>query len=316
MKQAIFSGAATALVTPMKEDGSIHYSSLEALLEYQISNKIDALVVAGTTGEASVLSADEYQSLLQFVVKQVNHRVPVIAGAGSNNTAHAVFLSQIAESCEVDALLQVTPYYNKASQAGLIAHFTACADSVSLPIILYNVPSRTSVNLLPDTVLSLSQHPNIYAIKEASSNINQICRLASLCNHQIHIYSGNDDQIVPVMSLGGIGVISVLSNILPRQVHELCLAMTNSDLEHARNLQLALMPIIDALFCDINPIPVKEMMNQLGFSVGSCRLPLTDLNVLQRDRFNQAIPLVKQWMTESSHDDSCCSLSSYKPLYK
>lgn len=301
MKQAIFSGAATALVTPMKENGTLYYESLERLLEYQIQNQIDAIVVAGTTGEASVLSDEEYQSLIRFTVRQVSHRVPVIAGAGSNNTTHAIHLSQIAQDCGADALLHVTPYYNKTSQDGLVAHFTACADCVSIPIILYNVPSRTSVNIAPETALELSEHPNICAIKEASGNINQICQLASKCENSLSIYSGNDDQIVPIMALGGDGIISVLSNILPRQVHDLCLFMQNGNFAAARKLQFTLMPIINALFCDVNPIPVKEMMNQLGFDVGPCRLPLIKITPNKTAQLKEATLLAKTWISHTSY---------------
>lgn len=297
MKKIIFSGAATAIVTPMNEDGSICYDSLENLLEYQIENQIDGIVVAGTTGEASTLSFEEYHDLVQFVVKTVSHRVPVIAGAGSNHTAHAIELSRCAETCGADALLHVTPYYNKTSQDGLIAHFSACANAVSIPIFLYNVPSRTSVNLLPQTVSVLAKHPNICAVKEASGSIHQVCQIAALCQDTISIYSGNDDQVLPILSLGGEGVISVISNVLPMQMHQLCELAQNGEWETARQIQLDLLPLMDALFCDINPMPIKAVMNELGFRVGPCRLPLTAVTADKHERLSAAAKLLRTWMS-------------------
>lgn len=274
MKNAVFTGAAVALVTPMNPDGSVNLETLGRLLEDQIANGTDAILICGTTGESATLSDEEKLTCIDFAVRTVNHRVPVIAGTGSNNTAHSIQLSRQAAELGADALLVVTPYYNKTSQAGLEAHFNAIANAAKIPMILYNVPSRTGVNLTPETVLQLSKNPYIVGIKEASGNISQIARIAELCGDEIVLYSGNDDQVVPLLSLGGKGVISVVSNVAPAQMHACCQAWFDGDVVKARQLQLELLPLCRAMFCDVNPIPVKYAMQLQGWRVGNCRLPL------------------------------------------
>lgn len=274
MKNAVFTGAAVALVTPMNPDGSVNLETLGRLLEDQIANGTDAILICGTTGESATLSDEEKLTCIDFAVRTVNHRVPVIAGTGSNNTAHSIQLSRQAVGLGADALLVVTPYYNKTSQAGLEAHFNAIANAAKIPMILYNVPSRTGVNLTPETVLQLSKNPYIVGIKEASGNISQIARIAELCGDEIVLYSGNDDQVVPLLSLGGKGVISVVSNVAPAQMHACCQAWFDGDVAKARQLQLELLPLCRAMFCDVNPIPVKYAMQLQGWRVGNCRLPL------------------------------------------
>ena len=277
MKKTIFTGAATAIVTPLFEDGGIDFDRFGKLIEWQINEGIDAIVVCGTTGEASTLTDEEHRDAISFAVKTVNGRVPVIAGTGSNDTAYAIDLSKFAEEAGADALLLVTPYYNKATQKGLIASFTAVADACNLPIILYNVPSRTGCNILPATAAILAEHPNIVAIKEASGNISQIAELAALTRGKLDIYSGNDDQIVPILSLGGKGVISVLSNPIPRATSEMCHKFFKGDIEGSLKMQLDLLPLVNALFCEVNPIPVKAAMAAMGFCENSVRLPLTKM---------------------------------------
>ncbi|MBE6601563.1 MAG: 4-hydroxy-tetrahydrodipicolinate synthase [Ruminococcaceae bacterium] len=277
MKKTIFTGAATAIVTPLFENGGIDFEKFGKLIEWQISEGIDAIVVCGTTGEASTLTDEEHRDAISFAVKTVNGRVPVIAGTGSNDTAYAIDLSKFACEAGADALLLVTPYYNKATQKGLIASFLAVADACDLPIILYNVPSRTGCNILPQTAAILAEHPNIVAIKEASGNISQIAELAALTRGKLDIYSGNDDQIVPILSLGGKGVISVLSNPLPRATSEMCHKFLNGDIEGSLKMQLDLLPLVNALFCEVNPIPVKAAMAAMGFCENSVRLPLTKM---------------------------------------
>ena len=277
MKKTIFTGAATAIVTPLFENGGIDYDNFGRLIEWQISEGIDAIVVCGTTGEASTLTDEEHRDAISFAVKTVNGRVPVIAGTGSNDTAYAIDLSMFACEAGADALLLVTPYYNKATQKGLIASFTAVADVCDLPIILYNVPSRTGCNILPQTAAILAEHPNIVAIKEASGNISQIAELAALTRGKLDIYSGNDDQIVPILALGGKGVISVLSNPLPRATSEMCHKFFNGDMAGSLQMQLDLLPLVNALFCEVNPIPVKAAMAAMGFCENSVRLPLTKM---------------------------------------
>ena len=274
MKNTVFTGAATAIITPLCEDG-IDYAKFERLIEWQIEEGLDAIVVCGTTGEGSTLTDEEHREAIRFAVEKVHGRVPVIAGTGSNDTAYAIELTRF--SCEVgaDAMLVVTPYYNKATQKGLIASFTAIADASTKPIILYNVPSRTGCNLLPATAAILAEHPNIVAIKEACGNISQIAELAALTRGKLDIYSGNDDQIVPIMSLGGIGVISVLSNPMPRATVEICRKFLAGDVAGAAKMQLDLLPLINALFCEVNPIPVKAAMAAMGYCENSVRLPLT-----------------------------------------
>ncbi|MBO5851975.1 MAG: 4-hydroxy-tetrahydrodipicolinate synthase [Clostridia bacterium] len=276
MKKTIFTGAATAIITPMDENG-VNYQEFERLIEWQIEKGIDAIVSVGTTGEGSTLTDEEHKQAIKFCVDVVNKRVPVIAGTGSNDTAYAIELSKYAEDVGADALLLVTPYYNKATQKGLIESFKVVADAVNIPCILYNVPSRTGCNLLPESVAVLAEHPNIVAIKEACGNISQIAKLASLCGDKIDIYSGNDDQIVPVLSLGGKGVISVLSNIMPYETSQMCKLYLQGNTQEALKLQLDLLPLIDALFCEVNPIPVKHAVSKMGFCKDYLRLPLTSM---------------------------------------
>ena len=286
MKKTIFTGAATAIITPMNESG-VDYESFARLIDWQIEGGIDAIVVAGTTGEASTLTDDEHKECIRFAVERVGGRVPVIAGTGSNDTAYAIELSKYAMEVGADALLLVTPYYNKATQKGLIASFTAVADAVTIPCILYNVPSRTGCNILPKTVKELAKHPNIVAIKEASGNISQIAELAALVGDEIDIYSGNDDQIVPILSLGGKGVISVLSNPMPRETAEMCKMFFEGDIAGARKLQLELLPFVNALFSEVNPIPVKACMNEMGFCQNDIRLPLTEMEEEHRNTLKE-----------------------------
>ena len=277
MKQTIFKGAGVALVTPMKEDHSIDYDVFAALIEDQIAKKTDALIIAGTTGESSTLSDEEHIEVIRFAKEKAAGRVPVIAGTGSNDTSYAIWLSQEAEKAGADGLLVVTPYYNKASQKGLFAHFKAIAKATKLPIILYNVPSRTGCNLAPETVAKLADTENIVGIKEASGNLSQVAKLAALCGDKIDIYSGNDDQITPILSLGGVGVISVLSNVCPEETHNICQNWFDGNIAEATRLQLHYIELISALFSDVNPIPVKQAMNYMGWQVGSCRMPLCDM---------------------------------------
>ena len=269
---SIFTGAGAAIVTPMNKDGSVNYNKLGEIIEAQISGGTDAIVICGTTGESATLSGEEHMECIKYAAKKVNKRIPVIAGTGSNDTAYAAEMSVDAEKAGVDALLLVTPYYNKTSQKGLIAHFTAIADAVSIPIILYNVPSRTGCKIEISTYKELSKHKNIVAAKEASGDIGFVAELAA--ETDLDIDSGNDDQIVPIMSLGGKGVISVASNILPKEMHELTEYALKGDFKKAAEIQLKYLSLIKALFCDVNPIPVKEAMNLMGMEVGECRLPL------------------------------------------
>lgn len=278
MKPIIFEGVGTAIVTPMKEDFSINYPVFDSLLDFQIKQNADAVVVAGTTGEGSTLTDEEHIELIRHAVRHVNGRIPVIAGAGSNNTAHAVYMSKECEKAGADALLHVTPYYNKASQQGLFLHFTECAKATKLPIILYNVPSRTGVNIYPATYKRLSEIDNIVAVKEASGNFSQMAKIAALCKNDLAIYSGNDDQITSSLALGAKGVISVLSNILPNETHTLCTSYFFGNSEESDNLQLNYLELIEALFMDVNPIPIKQAMRAMGYDVGHCRLPLCDMD--------------------------------------
>ena len=275
MKKSVFKGAGVAIVTPMNTDGSVNFQKLSELIEFHISNNTDAIIVCGTTGESKTLNDAEHKEVLKYAVDTVAGRIPVIAGTGSNDTAYSIQLSQYAQSIGADALLLVTPYYNKATQKGLYLHFKAIAESVDIPCILYNVPSRTGVNISVDTYVKLSKIDNIVAAKEASGNISQIAEITANCD--LDIYSGNDDQIVPVMSLGGVGVISVLSNVAPLQTHELCMHMLNGDYDKARKLQFEFLPLINALFCEVNPIPVKTALNLMGFDVGPLRMPLCEM---------------------------------------
>lgn len=289
MKKPVFTGAAVAIITPMNADGTVNFEEFGRIIEDQIAGHTDAIVVCGTTGESATMPDAEHLSVIDYCVKKVNHRIPVIAGTGSNDTAHGIRLTQSAEKLGVDAVLLVTPYYNKTSQQGLIQHFTALANSTSLPCILYNVPSRTGVNILPETAYELSNIPNINAIKEASGNIAQVAKIAQLCGDALNIYSGNDDQIVPLLALGGKGVISVLSNVAPRETHEICQKWFDGDIAASLAAQLKYLPLCEALFCDVNPIPVKFAMNQLGYQAGSCRLPLVDTSKANQERIHNAL---------------------------
>lgn len=277
MKKTIFTGAGVAIVTPMNPDESINFDRLGQIIDNQIENGTDAIVICGTTGESATMTDQEHVDCIEYAVKRVNGRVPVIAGAGSNHTSYAVWMSKEAKRVGADALLHVTPYYNKTSQTGLIRHFNAVADATDLPIILYNVPSRTGVNITPATYRELAKHPNIVAAKEASGNISQIAQIAQACGDELDLYSGNDDQIVPLLSLGAKGVISVLSNIMPRETHDICRLFFEGKITESRALQLKLLPLINALFSDVNPIPVKEAMNMMGWECGECRLPLVSM---------------------------------------
>ena len=276
MKNTVFTGAATAIVTPLNERG-IDYEQFARLIEWQIAEGIDAIVAVGTTGEGSTLTDAEHKDAISFCVKQVAGRVPVIAGTGSNDTAYAIEMTRFACEAGADAMLLVTPYYNKATQRGLIESFRAIADASDKPCILYNVPSRTGCNLTPASCAVLADHPNIVAIKEASGNISQIAELAALVGEKMDIYSGNDDQIVPILSLGGKGVISVLSNIMPKATSDMCKMFLAGDVAGARELQLKLLPLINALFCEVNPIPVKAAVSAMGYCDNYVRLPLTTM---------------------------------------
>lgn len=289
MKKPVFTGAAVAIITPMNADGTVNFEEFGRIIEDQIAGHTDAIVVCGTTGESATMPDAEHLSVIDYCVKKVNHRIPVIAGTGSNDTAHGIRLTQSAEKLGVDAVLLVTPYYNKTSQQGLIQHFTALANATSLPCILYNVPSRTGVNILPETAYELSKLPNINAIKEASGNIAQVAKIAQLCGDSLNIYSGNDDQIVPLLALGGKGVISVLSNVAPHETHEICQKWFDGDIAASLAAQLKYLPLCEALFCDVNPIPVKFAMNQLGYQAGSCRLPLVDTSKANEERIRNAL---------------------------
>ncbi|MBE6798004.1 MAG: 4-hydroxy-tetrahydrodipicolinate synthase [Ruminococcaceae bacterium] len=282
MKKTIFKGAATALVTPMNNDGSVNFEQLKNLVDSQIEAGIDALVVCGTTGEKSTLNYKEHVDVIKAVVDYTAKRVPVIAGAGSNDTAYSVGLCQEAIDVGADALLMVTPYYNKTSQAGLVAHYTYVADRVDAPIIVYNVPSRTGVNILPETYAELAKHKNIVAAKEANGDIASVVKTRFLCGDDLAIYSGNDDQIVPMLSVGGSGVISVLSNVAPADTHKMCEEYFKGNVKEAADLQIKYISLINALFSDVNPIPVKEALNIMGFNAGPCRLPLVPMNDAKR----------------------------------
>ena len=276
---AIFKGAGVALVTPFYEDESVNYEALEELLEMQIAGHTDAIIVCGTTGEPSTMTEEERTSVIKFAVEKVNKRVPVIAGTGGNNTREAVEMSKTAESLGVDGLLVVTPYYNKATQEGLFLHYKAIADAVNIPIIMYNVPGRTGLNLLPETAVRIAREcKNVVGIKEASGNIDQITNLAKLGRGVLDIYSGNDDEVVPIMSVGGIGVISVLSNIAPQETHDMVMEYLEGDRTKALDIQLKYLDVIHALFCEVNPIPVKAALNMMGKNAGGLRLPLTEMS--------------------------------------
>lgn len=283
MKKTIFTGAATAIVTPFK-NGVVDYDTYGTLIDWQIEQGIDAIVTVGTTGEGPTLTHEEHREVIRYCVEKVAHRVPVIAGTGSNCTEEAIGLTKFAAQVGADAALLVTPYYNKATQAGLVASFTAVADAADLPCVLYNVPGRTGCNIQPATVAKLAEHPMICAVKEASGNISQVAQIAALAGDKIDIYSGNDDQVVPIMALGGKGVISVLSNVAPAATVEMCRRMLSGDVAGARELQLKYLPLIDALFCEVNPIPVKAAMAAMGYGENSLRLPLTCMEPAHEER--------------------------------
>ncbi len=290
MKNTVFTGAATAIVTPLTKDG-VDYEQFGRLIDWQIAEGIDAIVAVGTTGEGSTLTDEEHKQAIKFCVDRVGGKVPVIAGTGSNDTAYAIEMTKFACEAGADAMLLVTPYYNKATQRGLIESFKAIADASSKPCILYNVPSRTGCNLTPASCAALAEHPNIVAIKEASGNISQIAELAHLVGDKMDIYSGNDDQIVPILSLGGKGVISVLSNIMPKATHDICQLFFDGKVEESRRLQLELLPLVNALFCEVNPIPAKAAVAAMGYCENYLRLPLTKM---ESDNEAKLLALMKE----------------------
>ena len=277
MKQILFKGCGTAIATPFNDTG-VNLNEFKNLLNFQLENNVDAIIVCGTTGESSTMSEEEKIAVIKCAIKTSNKKIPIIVGTGTNNTKQTLKNSKLAESLGADGLLIVTPYYNKCTQNGLIEHYREIAKNVSIPIILYNVPSRTGVNIEPETCFELSKIPNIVAIKEASGNISQVAKIAHLCGDNLNIYSGNDDQIVPVLSLGGLGVISVLSNIKPKLTHDIVENFLNGSFEKAKKLQLDILPLIELLFAEVNPIPIKAALNILGYNFGTPRLPLTPLS--------------------------------------
>ncbi len=287
---AIFEGAGVALITPFKENGEVNFEKLEELVEDQIAGGTDAIIACGTTGESSTMTHEEDDEVIRFICKKVNHRIPVIAGTGSNCTREAVSKSIAAEKAGADGLLVVTPYYNKATQKGLIQHFTTIANAVSIPVILYHIPGRTGVTMKPETIVTLCKEvPNIVGVKEASGDFSAIAEIMHLSGGEIDVYSGNDDQIVPLLAMGGKGVISVLSNVAPRQTHEICASFFRGDVETSRRMQLEALPLINALFCEVNPIPVKAAMNLMGKEVGPMRLPLTTMEEQNQERLAKAM---------------------------
>ena len=288
MKKIIFKGCGTAIATPFNEEG-VNFKVFGDLIENQISEGVDAIIVCGTTGEAATMTEQERKDAIKFVVDKVAGRIPVIAGTGSNNTAAAIEMTKYVESIGVDGALVVTPYYNKTTQKGLVEHYKAIANSTKLPIIVYSVPSRTGVNVTPETALELSKIENIVAIKEASGNISQVAKIASLCGDDLNIYSGNDDQIVPVLSVGGIGVISVLSNIYPKYTHEMVYDYLNGNTAEATKKQLACLNVVDNLFSEVNPIPVKAALNMKGYDYGIPRLPLIEMSEGKKADLKKAI---------------------------
>lgn len=288
---SIFTGAGVAIVTPFRANGEVNYEKFAEHIEFQVKNGTDAIIVCGTTGEASTLSHEEHIQVIQFCVKQVAGRIPVIAGTGSNCTETAIYLSKEAEKAGVDGLLVVTPYYNKATQKGLLEHFTMIAEAVKTPILLYNIPGRTGgVNILPETVVSLCKNvENIVGVKDATDNISQIAKMMSLADGCVDLYSGNDNQIVPIMALGGKGVISVLSNVAPQQTHDICAKFASGDLTGSLELQLEAIELIGALFCEVNPIPVKKAMNLMGLEAGTLRRPLTEMEDANAAKLEKAM---------------------------
>ncbi len=293
MKKRIFTGAGVALVTPMHADGSVNWEKLEELIEFQVNGGTDAIIICGTTGESATLTDDEHLKCIYFATEKANGRIPIVAGASSNDTRYAMMLAKESKQAGADGILCVTPYYNKASQQGLIRHYNMIADATDLPMILYNVPSRTGCNIQPQTYLELSKHPNIVATKEANGDIVSVAKTRALCGDALDIYSGDDDQTVPILSLGGIGVISVLSNVLPRQTHDICRLFFEGKIKESADLQLSMISMISALFCDVNPIPVKEALNLMGMNVGSCRMPLCDTSEANREFIRKQLELHK-----------------------
>lgn len=290
----IFKGAGVAIVTPFTQDDKVNFEELGKMIDFQIAGGTDAIIICGTTGESSTLTHEEHDACIKFAVEHTAGRVPVIAGTGSNSTAEAIRLSTHAQNNGADALLLVTPYYNKATQKGLIQHYTAIANSVDLPIILYNVPSRTGVNILPQTAVTLAKNvKNIVAVKEASGNISQVAELAALADGCIDIYSGNDDQVVPLLSLGGVGVISVLSNVMPKLTHDMVISYLNGDVKLSRQLQLSVMNLNKALFCEVNPIPVKEALNMMGWNAGAVRSPLCEMEPQHKELLRKELAAMK-----------------------
>lgn len=288
MKNIIFKGCGTAIITPFTNEG-INFEEFRKLIEFQISNGADSIIVCGTTGESSTMSLDEKQSAIEFAVRVANKRIPIIAGTGGNCTKSAIELSKYAENVGADAILVVTPYYNKTTQAGLIAHYTAIANSVKLPIIMYNVPSRTGLNIAPETCFELAKLDNIVAVKEASGDLSQVAKIAALCRDNLHIYSGNDDQILPILSLGGLGVISVISNIIPKTVHDMAENFFEGKISEATKLQLDTLELTSAMFSEVNPIPVKAALNMVGFNAGLPRLPLVELSDSGKEKVKSAL---------------------------
>ena len=287
---AIFTGSGVAIVTPMKDNLEVNYDKLEELIDFHVKGGTDCIVIAGTTGEGATLSMEEHRNVIRAAVEFTRHRIPVVAGTGSNCTKTAIQLTQEAEEDGADGALIVTPYYNKATQKGLIAHFTAIADSVKVPVILYNIQGRTGVNIAPETIVYLFNNvENIVAVKEASGNISQVAKIMQLTDGKIDLYSGNDDQVVPILSLGGSGVISVLSNVAPRETHDMVQKFLDGDVAGSREIQLRALPLIDALFCEVNPIPVKAALNLMGKEVGPLRLPLTEMEPQNQERLAKAM---------------------------
>lgn len=292
----LFKGSGVALVTPFDKKNNVNYIKLEELINFHLANKTDAIIVCGTTGESSTLSENEKKEVIKFVVEKVNRKIPVIAGTGSNSTKTAIEMSKFAQDVGCDGLLIVTPYYNKCSQEGLYKHYKEISNNVSIPIILYNVPSRTGVNITPETVLRLSRIKNICGIKEASGNISQVAKIISLVNNEFFVYSGNDDQTLPILSLGGMGVISVAANIYPQKMHDLCYNYFDNNVKKARKIQFELLKVMEKLFIDVNPIPIKEVMNILGFNVGDVRLPLCKMS---KEKIEELSTVIK---VNSFHD--------------
>lgn len=288
MKKIIFKGCGTAIVTPFNEDG-VNFDEFKKMIEFQINNNADSIIVCGTTGESSTMTLDERKATIEFAVKVANKRIPIIAGTGGNCTKTVIEFTKWAESIGVDGALIVTPYYNKTTQEGLIAHYTAIAKETNLPIILYSVPGRTGVNISPVTCKKLSEIENIVAIKEASGNLSQIAEISNLCGNNLYIYSGNDDQITPILALGGIGVISVLSNLVPKYTHDMVYNFMNGNITDAITAQVNAVPLVNALFCEVNPIPVKAALNMLGYTAGIPRLPLIEMSAAEKDKLNKEL---------------------------